>query len=200
MPNKNNIAEHTMIKAKISDLDYIVDLHIKYIGDSFFTYLGRKFLKIIYSELILSKYASTYLYAVDNKTIGYISFVLNKKIIFIKILFTRCLSIIFCLNFKTFLKCIFYCFNSMGYILKKQYCKSELLFIAVDDTYRNNRIASKLIDLAEIVMRQNNIFKVQVSINDDNFVSQNLVKDNKYIFYKLFNFYGKKMRMYYKLL
>lgn len=200
MSNKNNIAEDNIIKAQISYLDDIVELHIKYIGDSFFTYLGRKFLTIIYSKLILSRHASTYVYMVDNKIIGYISFVLNKKSIFLQILFTKCFSILFSLNVKTFLKCIFYCFNSIEYILKKQYCKSELLFIAVDDTHRNNKTASKLIDFAETVLRKNNIPKVQVSVNDDNFVCQNLVKNKKYIFYRLFNFYGKKMRMYYKLL
>jgi len=201
MTNKNyTTMNHAIIKTKLSDLETLVDMHIKYIGDSFFTYLGRKFLRIIYSELILSKYASTYVYTVDGKIAGYISFVLNKKLIFMKILFTKFFTILFSLNITAFLKCIFYFFNSISYILKKQYCKSELLFIAVDDQYKNNKIGSKLIDFAETIMKQNNIYKVQVSINDDNIISQTLVKNKKYIFYRILNFYGKKMNMYYKQL
>jgi len=187
-------------KAQISDLELLVDMHIKHISDSFFSYLGRNFLKIVYSELIFSKYASTYVYIHDGHIIGYISFILNKKLIFIKILFTKCFVILFSLNFKTLFKCISYCFNSLGYIIKKQYCKSELLFIAVEPDFRNNNIGSELIDFAENILKQKNIYKVQVSINHTNYISQTLVKSKKYIFYRIINFYGKKINMYYKQL
>lgn len=201
MNNKDCQAmNHAIIKVKISDLETIVDMHIKYISDSFFTYLGRNFLKIIYSELILSKYASTYKYTVNGKITGYISFALNKKLIFMEILFTKFFKILFSLNFISFFKCIFYFFNSVSYIIKKQYCKSELLFIAVDNDYKRNSIGSKLVDFAETIIKQNNIYKVQVSINEDNLISQTLVKNKKYIFYRIENFYGKKMHMYYKQL
>ena len=54
MTNKiYTVMNHNIIKAQISDLETIVNMHIKYIGDSFFTYLGKKFLRAIYSELIL---------------------------------------------------------------------------------------------------------------------------------------------------
>ena len=191
---------HAIIKVKISDLETIVDMHIKHIGNSFFTFLGKKFLIIIYSELILSKYASTYKYTINGKITGYISFALNKKLIFMEILFTKFFKILFSLNFISFLKCIFYFFSSIGYIIKKQYCKSELLFIAVNDDYKKNAIGSKLVDFAETIIKQNNIYKVQVSINEDNLISQTLVKNKKYIFYRIENFYGKKMHMYYKQL
>jgi len=191
---------NNIVKAKISDLEIIVDMHIKYIDDSFFSYLGRSFLKIIYSELISSKYASSYLYIENNQVVGYISFVLNKKYVFIKILFLKCFAILFSLSFKTFFKCIFYCFNSIEYILKKQYCKSEFLFITVDPAFRNNNIASELIDFAEAVLKQKNIYKIQVSVSNSNDISQNLLKNKNYIFYRIINFYGKKMRMYRKIL
>lgn len=191
---------NNIVKAKISDLEIIVDMHIKYIGDSFFSYLGKRFLKIIYSELISSKYASSYLYIENNRVVGYISFVLNKKSIFIKILFLKCFAILFSLSFRTFFKCIFYCFNSIEYILKKQYCKAEFLFIAVDPAFRNNNIASELIDFAETILKQKNIYKIQVSVCDSNQISQNLLKNKNYIFYRIINFYGKKMHIYSKLL
>ncbi|MDD3065066.1 MAG: GNAT family N-acetyltransferase [Endomicrobiaceae bacterium] len=189
-----------IIKAQISDINILVDMHIRHIGDSFFSYLGKKFLRIIYAELIFSKYASTYVYINDGHIIGYISFILNKKLLFIKILFTKSFVILFSLNFISFLKCIFYFFSSIGYIIKKQYCKSELLFIAVNDDYKKNGIGSKLVDFAETIIKQNNIYKVQVSINDENIISQILIKNKKYIFYRIINFYGKKMNMYYKQL
>lgn len=189
-----------IVKAKISDIDIMVNMHMNYIGDSFFSYLGKKFLRIIYSELVTSKYASSYLYFENNQVAGYISFVLNKKALFIKILFAKCFAILFSLSFKTFFKCIFYCFNSIEYIIKKQYCKAEFLFIAVDPAFRNNNIASELIDFSETILKQKNIYKIQVSVCDSNQISQNLLKNKNYIFYRIINFYGKKMHIYSKLL
>lgn len=191
---------NNIVKAKISDIEIIVNMHMKCISDSFFSYLGEKFLRIIYSKLVSSKYASTYLYIENNQVVGYISFVLNKKLIFIEILFSKCFTILFSLRFKPFFKCIFYCFNSIEYIIKKQYCKSEFLFIAVEPAFRNNNIASALITFAENILKQKNIYKIQVSVSDSNYISQNLLKNKNYIFYRIINFYGKKMYMYYKLL
>lgn len=192
--------ENNIIKAEIKDLEYIADMHLKYIPVSFYSYLGKDFIKIIYKNLILSDNAGTYVFYQNQKCVGYISFLLNRKKFFFEVLKKNCINIILIIKLKDIILIIKYFINTVKYVFNKNIKNSELLFIAVEKENRQKKIASNLIDVAQKIIINNEIKDVQVCINDDNRVCQKIIENKGYVFMQTIVLYNKKMKLYVKSL
>jgi len=192
--------ENNIIKAEIKDLEYIAEMHLKYIPVSFYSYLGKKFINIIYKNLILSDNAGTYVFYQNKKCVGYISFLLNRKKFFFELIRKNFISVILAIKLKDIFLIVRYFINTVKYIFNKNIKDSELLFIAVEKENRQKRIASDLIDIAQKIIINNEIKDVQVCINYDNYVCQKIIESKGYKLIQLIVLYDKKMKLYVKSL
>jgi ribosomal protein S18 acetylase RimI-like enzyme len=184
-------------EATLDDLDEVSRLYNNYMFDSYLLKFGGTFVKK-YLEIIIKSKICVTLVVAENHIAGFIMATFNSKKILSTILFNikilcswvRQILIRPKLVFES-LKLVFYSRNT--YIKDVD---AELLFIAIEPTYRGKDLATNLIKDVLSLMRQKGIKKVKVSTLVKNDVVNALLKEMGFKIEKTFRLFKKYMYLY----
>jgi len=184
-------------EATLDDFEDIFCLYTNYMFDSYLLKFGSSFVKKYLKIIVNSKNCVT-LVAVENHIAGFIMAAFNSKKILSELFFNIEILRVWIkqvlvrpsLTFES-LELILYPINPC---LKN--VNAELLFIAIEPTYRKRNLATKLIKEVLSLMRQKGIKKVKVSTIVKNEAVNMLLNKLGFKVEKTFKLFKKYMHLY----
>jgi len=188
-------------KATNSDVKRLAEIHSTELSKDFLPSLGKKFLELLYSNLIQSKDVYVWVVVKNNSIQGFIVGSKDFNSLFKKIIFRNFTKFAF-LILPKLVKKIFMIkdiFDTFFYTKKMgDRISAELVVIAVSKKFHRKGLGRKLVFALEKEFVKNHINKYKVSVNDNNKVANS--------FYISFGFrkshdivlYNKKINSYVK--
>lgn len=180
----------------LKHVDEITSIHLESLTGDFLPSLGKFFLNALYKSILELNLGFGVVAKSNNKVKGFVLATKDMRSLFkcviLKKPFSLCLSLIPAIIKKPIL--IKKVFETFTYNDKesKEITKAELIVIAVDHMYRNQKIGSKLCLILNREFVKRGIDKYKVTVNSDNFKALSFYKKNGFKFSYDFNLYNKK--------
>lgn len=184
---------------QISDIDEIVDVHLKELSGNLLPSLGQRFLTALYKDFLLEK--ETILLVFRNRELkGFVLGVINFPDLFAKIIKHKFIKYSYLLSLsviknplliKNIIETLFY-----TKISGKTESGAELVVICVKKKYQNKGIGSLLLRRLETVLRDKKISTYKVSTTKDNLISNKFYLRNGFDYIDSFSLYNKEWNLY----
>lgn len=175
-------------------------LYTDYMYDSFFVTLGPKFIQLVFQGIATSHQTINYVYEVDKHIIAFISATVSSRTLFRQILQDYKIPLISTVFHALVRKpwLLWRLLEPFFYFKKTRLtdAEAELLFIAIDPSYRKRGIAEDLIMVTLQEFKRRGITKVKVTTVKHNTIVNNLLKKLGFNIVGSFTFYGKENLLY----